>query len=402
MPSTVDLRALCAAMLVTLVAMPAAVHAQLPRITIDRMDARRTAGTIQLTLGAKATDAQKKAMAEAQGWSVESIETATGAMRTLPVETVAIHPSDLALTLDLAPVEEEWLDTSTHTISVTLLRSANLARGVSAPTAAVPGGVAKRRFVAAPTVAAANVYFSGKITATDNTKPRYSVEARLKDDWEMPRNSGHLGYMAEVFADEATDADPDRISASATYRRVIDPRPRGLILHAQPIAGEFARKAPRTTTILTTAHVEHVLLPTTGSAKAKGAMVVFGGVEIGNNFANAIDKDNGSGFVTRVRVVANPFVILKPANGPFKTLKGSAFWDARFLANEEIDPGRPDARGLPTLTRRARHHLKVDLDLGLNDFVSLTIQHRYGYLPPVYKKVSPTISLSLTFKGKWT
>jgi hypothetical protein len=26
---------------------------------------------------------------------------------------------------------------------------------------------------------------------------------------------------------------------------------------------------------------------------------------------------------------------------------------------------------------------------------------RWGYLPPLYKKVSPSLTLSLTFKGRW-
>jgi hypothetical protein len=39
--------------------------------------------------------------------------------------------------------------------------------------------------------------------------------------------------------------------------------------------------------------------------------------------------------------------------------------------------------------------------MGLNDLVSLTVQHRWGYLPPAYKKVNPTITVSLTFKGQW-
>jgi hypothetical protein len=182
---------------------------------------------------------------------------------------------------------------------------------------------------------------------------------------------------------------------------VLDSRPRGLILQVQPIASEFARNAPRTTTILTTAHVEHVLVPTTGSANVRWAVVVMGGVEIGNNSSNAIDKESGSGSVARARVAANPYVVLKPTRGPFKSFKGSAFWDARFLASEEIDPGRLDNRQQPTLTRRARQYLKVDFDLGLNDLVSLTLQHRWGYLPPAYKKVSSNVSLTLTFKGQW-
>ena len=89
------------------------------------------------------------------------------------------------------------------------------------------------------------------------------------------------------------------------------------------------------------------------------------------------------------------------AKGPFTSVKASGFWDVRFLTNEEIDPGTLDDLQQPTLTRRTRQHLKVDVDLGLNDFVSLTLQHRGGYLPPTYRKVKPTVSLSLTFKGRW-
>ena len=76
-----------------------------------------------------------------------------------------------------------------------------------------------------------------------------------------PNNSGHLGYLAEIAADEGMDADPDRITAGVKYRGVLDPRTRGVILQVQPVAGEFGRKAPRTTTMLTTAQVEHVLVP---------------------------------------------------------------------------------------------------------------------------------------------
>jgi hypothetical protein len=82
-------------------------------------------------------------------------------------------------------------------------------------------------------------------------------------------------------------------------------------------------------------------------------------------------------------------------------MKASAFWDVRLLMNEEIDPGRLDSASQPKLTRRTRQHLKADFDIGLNDFLSLTIQHRQGYLPPLYKKVNATVALSLTFKGRW-
>jgi hypothetical protein len=381
------------------------VWAQTQKVTIDQMSVKPATRTIELMLTARPNPTLTAALQGtpfARGWLVQSLETATGAMRNLEVENVTVDSALPVLTLKLASVDPPWLDTATHTVSVTFLRSSNLARAVSTPTAAQPSAVSQGGFGAAPTAQAADVYFSGKITAAGGAQPKYSFEAKLQNDWELAGNRGHLGYLAEVAADESTtNVDPDRINAGVKYRTVLDPRPRGLILQVQPIAVEFTRKSPRTTTILATGHVEHVLVPTTGSAAARWAMVVLSGVEIGNNSSNAINKDDGSGLVARLRVAANPYVVLKPANGPFKSLKGSAFWDARFLANEEIDPGRLDDHQLPTLTRRPRQYLKVDIDLGLNDLISLTLQHRWGYLPPAYKKVNPTLTLSLTFKGQW-
>jgi hypothetical protein len=391
-----------AVLAVLLLASPV-VRAQSQTVTIDQMDVRQTAGTIELLLAERADASLTKALMQtplSRGWIVQSVETATGATHTLTVEDVIVHPTLPVLTLRLASRSGDWLDTSTHTITVTFLRSASLARAVSAPTAAAPGAVRESAFEAAPSAALADVYFSGKITGTAGDTPKYSFEAKLQNDWELPRHRGALGYLAEVAADAGTKADPDRISVGVTYRRVIDPRPRGTILHVQPLAGEFSRNAPRTTTMLTTAQVEHVLVPTTGSPAARFAMVIFGGTEIGTNRSNAIDKEHGSGFVRRLRVAANPFLLLQ-GKGPFKAVKASAFWDVRFLTSEEIDPGERDALGLPTLTKRTRQHLKIDLDLAVNRFVSLTLQHRGGYLPPTYKKVTPTITVSLTFKGKW-
>jgi hypothetical protein len=379
--------------------------AQTPKVTIDQMSVRPGTGTIELLLATPPNPTLAAGLQQApfaRGWLVQSLEIATGATRNLDVESVNGDPTLPVLTLTLASVDPVWLDTATHTISVTFLRSSNLARAVSMPTAAAPSAVAPGAFRAAPSVQAADVYFSGKISAAVHAQPKYSFEAILQNDWELPGNTGHLGYFVDVAADESTtNVDPDRINVSATYRRVLDSRSRGLILHVQPIAAEFTRRAPRTTTILTTAHVEHVLVPTTGSAKARWAVVAFAGVDVGNNSSNAIDKDNGSGVVARLRLAANPYVVVKPDRGPFKNLKASAFWDARFLGNEEIDPGRLDNRGQPTLTKRPRQFLKVDFELGLTDLVSLTVQHRWGYLPPAYKKVNANISLNLTFKGQW-
>ena len=392
-----------AAWLAMLLVMPAPVWAQPLKVTIERMDVRRSAGTIELLLSALPDARLAAALTRpplATSWAVQSIEAATGASRSLEVQDVIVDGSLPVLTLKLAPVEGAWLDTVSHTISVTFLRSTNLARAVSAPAAGAGAAVQQSTFASAPSVQLADVYFSGKITGTAGAKPKFSFEAKLKSDWTLPAHRGRLGYLIDVAADEGANVDPDRISAGTTYHRVVDPRPRGLILHVQPVVAEFTRNAPRTTNVLTTAQVEHVLVPTIGSPAARAAVIVLGGVELGKNLANALSKDEGSGFVGRARVAVNPFIVIKTGR-VFQAVKASAFWDVRVLTHEEIDPGRPDGRSQPTMTKRTRQHLKVDVDLALNSFVSLTLQHRGGYLPPLYKKVKSTITLSLTFKGRW-
>lgn len=392
-----------AVLLALLLSVPAVGAAQAQKVTIERMDVRQSSGTIELLLAAQPDPRLAAALTLAPmstGWAVQSVETATGATRTLEVEDVIADRTLPVLTLKLAPVEGTWLDTATHTVSVTFLRSTNLARAVSAPTPSAPGAVKESTFAAAPSVQLADIYFSGKITGTAGAKPKFSFEAKLTNDWQLPAHDATFGYLIEVAADEGTNADPDRISAGTTYHRVMDRRPRGLILHVQPVAAEFTRNTPRTTNVLTTAQVEHVLVPTIGSPAARLAIIVLGGVEIGNNLANAVSKDDGSGFVGRARIATNPFVVFKTTRF-LQSVKASAFWDVRFLINEEIDPAELDDGNQPTFTNRTRQHLKIDLDLAVNNFVSLTLQHRNGYLPPSYKKVRPTISLSLTFKGRW-
>jgi hypothetical protein len=91
-----------------------------------------------------------------RGWLVQSLEIATGATRNLEVESVTVDSALPVLTLQLAPVDSTWLDTVTHTISVTFLRSANLARAVSMPTAAAPTTVAPGAFRAAASAQAAS------------------------------------------------------------------------------------------------------------------------------------------------------------------------------------------------------------------------------------------------------
>ena len=161
---------------------PAPGIAQTPQVTIDQMDVRASTRTIELLLTARPTPVLTAALQlapVANGWLVESVEIATGAIRNLEVESVTVDAALPVLTLKLAPVDSQWLDTATHTVSVTFRRSSNLPRAVSTPTAAAPSGVSAVAFRAAPSVQAADIYFSGKITAASRGGPQYSFETKL-------------------------------------------------------------------------------------------------------------------------------------------------------------------------------------------------------------------------------
>src|SRR6185503_18963006 len=127
---------------VTLVASPSLAQTQ--KVTIDQMSVKPGTRTIELLLAARPNPTLTAGLQQApfsRGWLVQSLETATGATRNLEVESVSVDPTLPVLTLTLAAVEPTWLDTATHTIGVTFLRSSNLARAVSTPTAAAPSAV---------------------------------------------------------------------------------------------------------------------------------------------------------------------------------------------------------------------------------------------------------------------
>ena len=158
--------------------------AQTTKVTIDQMDVRQSSQTIQLLLLARPDPALTGALQRApfaRGWLVQSLETATGAVRILEVESVTVDSTLPVLTLKLAPVDPAWLDTASHTVSVTFLRSTNLARAVSAPSAAAPSAVSPGAFKAAATAQAADVYFSGKITGTPGAKPEVLVRGQAPE-----------------------------------------------------------------------------------------------------------------------------------------------------------------------------------------------------------------------------
>lgn len=392
----------------------AVAHARQGPITLKDIATDPTARTVDVLFGVGISGpllAEIERPPAERGWLIVSVETKTGLNRTLPVSSVTVQrpatvpgappplPAQVTLQLDRR-IDAAWLDTETHVISVMFLRGAGLPRFTWPPPGGQADAASQRRFVAAPAVATADVYFSGKVTAVSDAKPLYSFEAKLQDAWFVGSGTDTLGYAVEAAADDEVDADPDRITVASTYRRILDRRPASTILRVQPIGGEFARRQPRTRGVLSTATLEHVLVPTTGPASARVAVVVFGGAEIGSNLANAIDRD-GSGAVARFRFATNPYVVFTRPSGPFKVIKASALWQARVLARDEIDPDRLDDAGQPTLTGRMRQHLAADVDIGLNDFVSLTFQHRWGQVPPTYNVVKPTFALSLTFKGSW-
>jgi hypothetical protein len=239
-----------------------------------------------------------------------------------------------------------------------------------------------------------DLYFAGKAKGAKGKSGVFSIEARLRRDWVKGTNE--FGGSIEITAEEQGDVDPDSITAGFSWARQLSNARRGLGLAALPVAGEFSRDDPKTKGFVSTWDLTWTIVPTAG--KTAELDLLFG-TEVGRNFTNAINED-GSGALARGKLGLHGYLRFDRALG-FHSITVDASWLARLLAKPEIDHDRLDASDDPTLTRRARHRVVVDIAFKLNERFGLALQIRGGPLPPAFEKVRRSIAASFVYKADW-
>jgi hypothetical protein len=321
-------------------------------------------------------------------WKAQSLDLASATLSQVPVLGASVRQNltglvFLVFDMTFAPI----LDPAKNLITVTYAR-------LPTPTVISQGPVEQDEDVGVLVDAEdpddPDLLFSGKVTATHESSPKFSFEARLRKTWFQRRNE--WGILGEVVAEEQGDVDPDSITIGSTYARVIQPL-RGKI-DALPFAGEFARDDPKTKGWITGADFRWNALPTQAGLIAVNLLA---GAAVGNNLTNAISTE-GSGGVVRGKFGAEAWTRWERLLG-FKKATFIAEWTVLALGKPEIDPERLDASGMATLTKRARHRFKADLELGFTSRFAFVIQYRQGPLPPAFEQVKPTVSINLSYKA---
>jgi hypothetical protein len=270
---------------------------------------------------------------------------------------------------------------------------------------------AEKTFTAAKGKSDADIYFSGSAAAEKNSKPSYSIDskfgyfhnlARLKPDGKY-KDLGSIGGTGTFVSSQNSTVDPDSITAAVTYQRafLFGPSPTGIILNANFIGGEFAKKNKNRN--LVTGVDATLVLPSKRLNKSEKspafATVDFlVGVETGHNYKNEL-KPKGIGNFWRPKVGADfYFVVLKP--GIFDRITFSTQYLLRLPQSAEMFKETVNGAKKMFLTTRPRHYLASDLNFMVGPAYGISLKYRYGSLPPAFQLVNNNVSIGLIIQLK--
>jgi hypothetical protein len=204
-------------------------------------------------------------------------------------------------------------------------------------------------------------------------------------------------------ADEASNADPDRIFAAASYRRIfLVGEASGILLRLDPVGGEFDRKKKNRNFI--SAHDAKLVLPSTrlGEGKNFATMDMFAGFEFGNNYKNTLRPDGIGGFF-RWKFGAGAYLVaLEPRY--LEAITMSAEYVVRLPSSAEIYSEK--IRGIEdpvfSLTKKPRHHVGINSDFMFSTYFGMTVDYRWGSLPPTFNMVDHKVTGGIKLKLKQT
>lgn len=243
-----------------------------------------------------------------------------------------------------------------------------------------------------------DIYFSGKAIGANKSKPVYSFESKIGYSKDLGL-AGAIGAKATMDAEQGSDADPDSITASASYEKIFlfPPPSTNITFQWDMIGGEFDRKN-QTRNIVTAPQAKLVIPSAQFGKNYVGTIDFLAGFEAGNNYKNKLRPEGIGGFF-RWKFGAGAY--LTALDPPvFKKVHLSANWQVRLPLQPEIFTEK--VRGIKdpvsSLTRRPRHHVGIDTDFMFSKAFGLTMQYRWGSLPPAFNLVDRKVSAGLVVK----
>lgn len=243
----------------------------------------------------------------------------------------------------------------------------------------------------------ADIYFSGTVVTARESKPLYSFESKL-GYLHTFSTGGALGAKATVDAAEEGNLDPDSITFSVVYRKILVLRPvTALVLQSELIGGEFD-KENRTRNLISKLDGILVLPPKFPSKKSVTSINFLAGFEGGHNYRHKLNE-NGLGQFWRWKLGSSAYLKLKDL-GKLSQLVFSADYVVRLPSEAETFSSVRDGKKTTILTTKARHFVSGNIDFMFTDYFGLALQYRYGSLPPAYNLVNNSVSLGITYQLK--
>lgn len=257
----------------------------------------------------------------------------------------------------------------------------------------------RKAFTAAKGAKDADIYLSGAIAAGQGSKPLYSLESRFAYLHSL-KQFGAFGGTLSVNANQESNFDPDSIRAAATYEYVRPFRSvpgTGLILRSNVIGGEFNRK--NTVRNLITGLDGTLVLPSAQLGETVFATADFtAGFEAGNNYRNRLAPE-GIGAFWRPKFGAAAY-LLALDTPVFDRISFNANYEVRLPRSAEIYSEMQGQTEVFSLTRKPRHRVGADLNFLFTEAYGLSLQYRYGTLPPAFKLERPNVKLGFVVQLK--
>lgn len=254
-------------------------------------------------------------------------------------------------------------------------------------------------FTAAKGPTDADIYLSGSSTAARRSKPKYAIETKLGYLFSL-KKYGSIGARGALKANEEPDIDPDSIKAASVYEYVL-PTHRaalsGIILTSDFLGGEFDRKN-KTRNLVSGVDARWVLRSAELSETTFATIDFLTGIELGHNYRNPL-RPEGIGYFWRPKFGATAYVLaLEPPF--FKRISFTAQYEVRLPQAGEIFSRMEGDNQVLSLTKKPRHYGAADLDFLFSDSYGLSIQYRYGSVPPLFKFAEPSVKIGFVLKLK--
>ena len=248
----------------------------------------------------------------------------------------------------------------------------------------------------------------GSYSPAIGSKAQYSLDSngtisllRCKASCAHSNYNNYFGGEYNFSMDKRNDVDPDSFTASLFYKRVISDHlkvilyPAGIEANRREPALNFASAGVAT--------IPFRLYPPMASSKrlVANATISFG-LEGGDNITNTVTGGGLGGFV-RGLGGADLGAKLAPPDGIeigqkkiLKDIKVTSTYRLRIPAIPELYTVPIDSStNNYFLSTKAHHYVKSELDFDFTDWLSLTIKHEHGALPPAFREIGQSVTIGL-------